>query len=543
MKPSRQFARLSILAIILSLVINPSQALASALPSNNPASAPGGKILRQGMSASPNSGGGSLACSSLNITGTSSVSTAFTDISGDFQVDDLPMGTYTILASYPGYLDSLTSNVVVDASLTLNMETPTLIGGDVNGDHVINILDMTKIISKFGQAEAAIMSSAVNCSITDEPADINDDGLINISDLVIAAGNFGKSGPSEPITPTPTFTPTGTITPTPTFTPTDTITLTPTFTATDTITPTPTFTPTQTLTATQTITPSPTAMPVSGCEMVTEIPVIECNALAALYHSTNGSNWENKTGWLVTNTPCSWYGITCGGGSVTEVHIPGNNLKGSIPSELGNLKNLEFLEFTYNSDLTGSIPPELGNLNNLKKLNLGFCRLSGSIPAELGSLINLTGLDLENNDLSGTIPPVLGNLTLLTTLQLDINQLTGAIPASLGKLINLTHFWLSDNLLTGPIPPEFGNLTKMESLVVGGNQLTGPIPPELGNLTQLKGLGLYSTLLTGPMPDTFLDLTVLDGINFPDTVCVPNTPEFLAWVNGIYLHTTYTLCP
>ena len=532
MKPSRLFSRFSLLAIIFSVVINPSDSLASALPSNNLASAPSGKILRQGVSVSPNSSGGSPACSSVIITGTSPIYNVFTDIEGDFHVDDLPIGTYTVRASYPGYLDSLTSNVVVDASLTMDLKTPTLIGGDANGDHAINIFDVTRIISKFGQAGVAIKSASLDCITTDEAADINDDGLVNINDLVITAGNFGKLGPTDPITPTPTFTPTGIITPTPTFTPTDTTT------------PTPTFTPTPTQTTTLTITPSPTVIPVSGCELVTEIPIIECNALAALYHSTKGSSWANKTGWLITNTPCSWYGITCSGGSVTEVHVPGNNLNGSIPPELGNLTNLEFLEFTYNSDLTGGIPPELGNLTNLKKLHLGFCRLSGSIPAELGSLSNLTGLDLENNDLSGSIPPVLGNLTTLTYLQLDINQLTGYIPTSLGNLINLTYFWLSDNLLTGPIPPEFGNLTKMESLVLGGNPLTGSVPPELGNLTQLKGLGLYSTLLTGPIPDTLLNLTVLHGINFPATVCVPNTPEFLAWLNGIYLHTTsYTLCP
>jgi hypothetical protein len=47
------------------------------------------------------------------------------------------------------------------------------------------------------------------------------------------------------------------------------------------------------------------------CATVTEIPQSECEALVAFYTSADGDNWRNKTGWLQTNTPCSWFGITC----------------------------------------------------------------------------------------------------------------------------------------------------------------------------------------------------------------------------------------
>gem|GEM_PF-4590632 len=50
---------------------------------------------------------------------------------------------------------------------------------------------------------------------------------------------------------------------------------------------------------------------------MTEIPTAECNALTALYISTNGTNWITKTNWLETNTPCSWYGMTCSAGHGT----------------------------------------------------------------------------------------------------------------------------------------------------------------------------------------------------------------------------------
>ena len=36
----------------------------------------------------------------------------------------------------------------------------------------------------------------------------------------------------------------------------------------------------------------------------------DCEALVALYNSTNGPAWINNTNWLVTLTPSDWYGVT-----------------------------------------------------------------------------------------------------------------------------------------------------------------------------------------------------------------------------------------
>jgi hypothetical protein len=47
------------------------------------------------------------------------------------------------------------------------------------------------------------------------------------------------------------------------------------------------------------------------CADATGIPQSECEVLVALYNSTGGANWTNNTGWLQTNTPCSWFGIEC----------------------------------------------------------------------------------------------------------------------------------------------------------------------------------------------------------------------------------------
>ena len=46
-----------------------------------------------------------------------------------------------------------------------------------------------------------------------------------------------------------------------------------------------------------------------SCADVTEIPQSECEALVALYNSTNGPGWNHINNWLVTNTPSDWQGV------------------------------------------------------------------------------------------------------------------------------------------------------------------------------------------------------------------------------------------
>ena len=102
--------------------------------------------------------------------------------------------------------------------------------------------------------------------------------------------------------------------------------------------------------------------------------------------------------------------------------------------------------------MTGEIPTELGSLANLLFLDLGGNQLTGEIPKELGNLANLERLYLPENQLTGEIPTELGSLANLERLVLFNNQLTGEIPTELGNLANLSELYLADNLLTGCIP-------------------------------------------------------------------------------------------
>ena len=135
----------------------------------------------------------------------------------------------------------------------------------------------------------------------------------------------------------------------------------------------------------------------------------------------------------------------------------------------------------YNQGLTGSIPPNIGCLKNLTYLGLAYNQLTGIIPQSILYLENLTSLYLGNNQLSGEIPSEIGNLTGLYVLDLANNQLTGVIPESIGNLTNLLNLKLNNNQLSGSIPSPIGNLSNLEQLYLNDNELTGTIPNTICN--------------------------------------------------------------
>jgi len=302
-----------------------------------------------------------------------------------------------------------------------------------------------------------------------------------------------------------------------------------------------------------------------SCSNVTEIPQAECNELVTLYNSTNGPGWTNKTGWLTTNTPCSWFGITCSAGHVSVINlgynngVSGNNLSGTIPNP--NLPNLTTLNFYYNS-LSGSVP-NFTNLPNLQQLGLGSNQLTGNIPDF--NLPNLQQLDLGGNKLTGTIPNF-NNLPNLQRLGLGFNQLTGNIPdfnlpnlvyldlgygygctfsgftcnqlsgtiPDFSHLPNLTTLHLSSNQLSGSIP-NFSNLPKLIELQIYNNQLNGAIP-NFSNLPNLQSLSLGSNQLSGSIPN-FSNLSNLTHLDFSGNQLSGTIPNFnLPKLTYLYLY-------
>ena len=229
------------------------------------------------------------------------------------------------------------------------------------------------------------------------------------------------------------------------------------------------------------------------------------NALVAFYEMTGGPDWTDRSNWL-SNAPMNeWHGVTTDAdGMVIRLELNANNLRGTLPAELGRLGNLTALDLGGNH-LTESIPSSVGQLILLESLNLEENQLTGPMPQEIEHLRNLETLHLAGNQLSGGIPGELEHLDALEALDLGDNMFSGAIPPEIGTLQTLVHLDLSANQLSGPLPPEMGRLGNLTALNVASNpELAGPLPLALSNL-DLESLHVNGTQLCVPLSEEFLE--------------------------------------
>eukprot|EP00268_Persea_americana_P019393 TRINITY_DN19944_c0_g1_i4.p1 TRINITY_DN19944_c0_g1~~TRINITY_DN19944_c0_g1_i4.p1 ORF type:complete len:729 (-),score=117.72 TRINITY_DN19944_c0_g1_i4:319-2505(-) len=81
--------------------------------------------------------------------------------------------------------------------------------------------------------------------------------------------------------------------------------------------------------------------------------------------------------------------------------------------------------------LIGSLPPEIGNMDQLNFLNLGKNNFSGQIPKEISKLHSLAYLNLCNNHFEGSIPDSLPDS--LEYFNVSYNNLSGIVPNNLWR--------------------------------------------------------------------------------------------------------------
>ncbi|KAL1292264.1 hypothetical protein AAHE18_20G259000 [Arachis hypogaea] len=256
---------------------------------------------------------------------------------------------------------------------------------------------------------------------------------------------------------------------------------------------------------------------------------------------------------------------------------------GRIPSNLGNLTNLHFLdlsrnEFSRDSNINWiSQLPLLEHLNmmesfiyneyqvniinltitapNLHFLSLAYNRLSVSNLDALQNMTSLVHLDFRGNNLTsvsswfgnfkkleyldlsrcglhGPIPNAFQNATSIEFLDLSRNHFD-SLPSWFHKFEKLKHLFLSSNNFQGIIPPSLNQLVNLNRLDLSRNKLDGRICIDFQKLVNLSYLDLSSNNLNGPITveeSRLLVLSEMSDLNLSNNQISGSLPEHIGHI-------------
>jgi len=296
-------------------------------------------------------------------------------------------------------------------------------------------------------------------------------------------------------------------------------------------------------------------------------------ALVDLYNSTNGSKWQNNSGWL--QAPLStWNGIVLDfSGHVASINLTFNNLTGILPNSLGSLGSLKQLQLE-NNHLMGNVPVSLASLKSLTNLNVSnnyytFGGLEpianyytsndttfyyspqdtiipihqtrdsltvsvGGTQSDISYNWNLNGTLFANAYGDSAISPTISGIYAASIydskLSLYLYSANDTIvlytkpnasdSLALVDLYNSTNGanWANNNgWLKGAVSNWFGVVLDTSGRVIGinliNNNLTGSLPNSIGSLSNLRYLSLGNNHLLGNISLALTSLSQLVNID------------------------------
>ncbi|CAK9171606.1 unnamed protein product [Ilex paraguariensis] len=187
-----------------------------------------------------------------------------------------------------------------------------------------------------------------------------------------------------------------------------------------------------------------------------------------------------------------------------------------LAPELGNLTNLEYL-WLAGCNLVGEIPESFAKLSSLTNLDVSINQLTGSIPNLIFQLKNVVQIELYQNSFTGTLPAGWSNLTALRRFDASTNKLTGTIPDDLCEL-PLESLNLQENQLVGLVPESIAKSPNLQEFKLFNNQLTGSLPSQLGVNSPLQILDVSENMFSGEIPENLcakwalVELVMIDNL-------------------------------
>ncbi len=112
-------------------------------------------------------------------TPTSNVFTVQSNTSGQFNIPLVTEGTYRLVATAQSHAKYTKNNISI-VELDISGITGNLLSGDIDGNDVIEFLDLSAILSNYNQVKT-------------DPADVDGNGVIEFLDLSAVLSNYNKN--------------------------------------------------------------------------------------------------------------------------------------------------------------------------------------------------------------------------------------------------------------------------------------------------------------------------------------------------------------
>jgi Leucine-rich repeat (LRR) protein len=149
-----------------------------------------------------------------------------------------------------------------------------------------------------------------------------------------------------------------------------------------------------------------------------------------------------------------------------------NELSGIIPDEIYDLTLMTIINVAKNKNIGGTMSSRIGQLTFLTAFYTSGNIIKGSIPSQIGNLLDLgTYFSFFMHRLFVAVKQILTQayihfLFCTERVWMFDNKLTGTIPTEIGNLVNLVEFNIGFNSFTGSIPTFVGQLENLGELML-----------------------------------------------------------------------------